>query len=128
MKARDDKLEVVIVGIKPMLDYISFAPPEASSSSWLPGDLPHQSIVNRCQMAWVDFKEFTCSAAHGAIVHALAMLRSHYPSVDLEQVVTSYARGTDAAKIAKLENEAEEPGKKLASDIDLFGEGGSGAP
>ena len=53
------------------------------------------------------------------------MLRSHYPSVDLEQVVTSYARGTDAAKIAKLENEAEEPGKKLASDVDLFGEGGA---
>ena len=36
--------------------------------------------------------------------------------------------GTDAAKIAKLDDEAEEPGKKLASDVDLFGEGGSGAP
>ena len=56
------------------------------------------------------------------------MLRSHYPSVDLEWVVTGYARGTNAAKIAKLEDEAKEPGKKLACDIDLFGEGGNGPP
>ena len=53
------------------------------------------------------------------------MLWSHYPLVDLERVVTGYARGMDAAKIAKLEDEAEEPGKKLASGIDLFDKGGS---
>ena len=126
VKAQDDKLEAVIAGIKPMLDCIGFAPPEGSSR--LPSDLPHRSIVDRCQTVWADFKEFTCSVAHGAVVHTLAMLRSHYPSVDLERVVTGYARGMDAAKIAKLEDKAKEPGKKLASDIDLFGEGGSGAP
>ena len=76
----------------------------------------------------MDFKKFTHSAAHGANVHVLAMLRSHYPLVDLERVVTGYARGTNAAKIAKLEDEAKEPGKKLACDIDLFGEGGNGPP
>ena len=32
----------------------------------------------------------------------------------------------DATKIAKLEDEAEEPAKRLAGDVDLFGEGGSG--
>ena len=79
-------------------------------------------------MAWTDFKEFTHSAVHGAVVHVLAMLRSHYPLVDLERVVTGYARVTDAAKITKLEEEAEEPGKKLASDVNLLGKGGSGAP
>ena len=76
-------------------------------------------------MEWTDFKEFTCSAAHGVIVHTLAMLRSHYPSIDLERVVTGYARGTNAAKIAKLEDEAKEPGKKLASDVNLFSKGGA---
>ena len=126
MKARDDKLEAVIIGIKLVLDYIGFVPPEASSR--LPSDLPHRSIVDRCQTVWADFKEFTCSVAHGAVVHTLAMLRSHYPSVDLERVVTGYAWRTDAAKISKLEDEAKEPEKKLASDVDLFGEGGSGAP
>ena len=55
------------------------------------------------------------------------MLRSHYPLVDLERVVTGYAQGTDTAKIAKLEDEADEPREKLASYIDLFDEGGSDA-
>ena len=40
-------------------------------------------------------------------------------------MVTGYARGIDAMKIARLEDEAEEPAKRLAGDIDLFGEGGS---
>ena len=35
--------------------------------------------------------------------------------------MTSYARGTSAAKIMKLEDEVEEAAVKLASDIDLFG-------
>ena len=55
------------------------------------------------------------------------MLRSHYPSVDLERVVTGYAWRMDVAKITKLEDEAKEPGKKLASDVHLFGEVGSSA-
>jgi len=35
--------------------------------------------------------------------------------------------GTDVAKMTKLEDKAKEPRKKLASDVDLFGKGGSGA-
>ena len=47
--------------------------------------------------------------------------------VDLHRVVTGYARRIDATKITRLEDKAEEPVKRLAGDIDLFGEGGSGA-
>ena len=43
-------------------------------------------------------------------------------------MVTGYARGTDADKIARLEDEVEEPAKRLAEDVELFGEGGSSAP
>jgi hypothetical protein len=76
-------------------------------------------------MAWSDFIEFAYSTAHGAVVHALAQLLSHYPTMDLQRVVTGYARGIDATKIARLEDEVEEPAKRLARVIDLFGEGGS---
>ena len=76
-------------------------------------------------MVWSDFMEFTHSATHGPIVHALAQLRSHYPVVDLQRLVTGYAQGTDVMKIARLEDEAEEPAKRLAGDVDLFSEGGS---
>ena len=40
-------------------------------------------------------------------------------------MVTGYARGTDATKITRLEDEAEEPAKRLAGDVDLFDEGGA---
>ena len=38
-----------------------------------------------------------------------------------------YAQGMNADKIAKLEDDIEEPAKKLAKDVKLFGEGESSA-
>ena len=64
----------------------------------------------------MDFKEFPRSAAHGSVIHALAQLRSHYLVVDLQRVVIGYARRTDEMKIARLEDEVEEPTKRLAGD------------
>ena len=58
-------------------------------------------------MAWVDFKEFAHSATHGSVVHALAQLRSHYPSVDLRRVASGYAQGTEMEKITRLEDDVE---------------------
>ena len=43
-------------------------------------------------------------------------------------MVTGYAQGMDAEKIARLEDNEKEPVKRLAEDVKLFGEGGSGAP
>ena len=71
----------------------------------------------------MDFKEFVCSAAHGAIVHALTQLRSHYPSMDLQWVATGYMQGTNTERIARVEDDAEEPAKRLAKDVELFVEG-----
>ena len=93
----------------------------------LPGDRPYRSVVDHCWTAWADFKEFTRNAAHGAIVHALTQLRSHYPLVDLQWVATEYAQGTNMEKIARLEDDEEEPAKRLAKDVELFGEGESSA-
>jgi len=70
VKAQDEEIEAMIAGIKPVLDCIGFEPSEGREL--LPGDLPPRLILDRCRMAWLDFKEFAHSAAHGAIVHALA--------------------------------------------------------
>ena len=121
VKAHDDKLEAMTAGIKPMLDYIGFALPEGTTQ--LLGDPLPRTIVDRGQTAWSDFKKFTRSAAHGAVVHVLAVLQSQYPSVKPEVIMTCFAQGTDAQKIAKLEDEAEEAAARLARDVDLFGEG-----
>ena len=57
----------------------------------------------------------------------LVVIRSHYPSVKPEVIMTGFTRGTSSAKITKLEDEAEEVATKLANDVDLFSEGGNNA-
>ena len=76
----------------------------------------------------MDFKEFVRSVAHGTVIHALVQLRSHYPLVDLQRVATGYVQGMNAEKVARLEDEVEEPAKRLAEDVEPFVEGESSAP
>ena len=108
-----------------MLDCVGL---EQLEGGRLLGDEPYRSVMDHCWIAWADFKEFARSTTHGAIIHALAQLWSHYPSVDLRRVATGYAQGTDTEKIARLEGDVEEPVKRWAEDVELFGEGGSSAP
>ena len=88
VKAHDDRLEMMIVGIQHVLDCVGLEQPEGAR---LPEDGSYWLVMDHCRTTWVDFKEFAHGAAHGAIVHALAQLRSHYPSVDLRRVATGYA-------------------------------------
>ena len=88
VKTQDDKLEAMIVGIQPVLDCVGLEQPEGGR---LPYDGPYRSVMDHCWIASAGFKEFVRSAAHGAAVHPLAQLRSHYPSVDLQWVATGYA-------------------------------------
>ena len=88
VKACDENLEAMDTGIQPVQDYVGLEQPEGAR---LPGDEPYQSVMDHCRIAWVDFKEFTCNTTHGAMVHALAQLWSHYPLVDLQRVASGYA-------------------------------------
>ena len=68
VKAYDDKLETMIMGIQPMLDCVNLEQPEGAR---LPSDGLYRSIMDHCRIAWVDFKEFTCITAHGSVIHTL---------------------------------------------------------
>ena len=50
------------------------------------------------------------------------MVRSHYPAIDLQAIGVGFVRGTGATEHQQLEDEVEDAAKKLADDIDLFGE------
>ena len=50
------------------------------------------------------------------------VVRSHYPVVDLQAIGAGFAKGLSKAKTQQLEDEVEDAAKKLAGDIDLFGE------
>ena len=50
------------------------------------------------------------------------MVRSHYPTVDLQAIGTGFTEGMGEAEHQQLEDEVEDTTKKLAGDIDLFSE------
>ena len=54
--------------------------------------------------------------------HVLAVVRSHYPTIDLQAIGGGFAEGLSDTETQQLEDEVEDAAKKLAGDIDLFGE------
>ena len=52
----------------------------------------------------------------------LVVVRSHYPTIDFQSIGGRFAKGLSDAETQQLEDEVEDAAKKLADDIDLFGE------
>ena len=50
------------------------------------------------------------------------MVWSHYPVIDLQAIGARFARGMGVMEHQQLGDEVEDAAKKLAGDIDLFGE------
>ena len=112
------KLGVMVAGVRPVLDCIDM---EAAPQ---PDDRPPRldTIIDRCKAAWENFKSFNQDAIVSTVTHALAVVRSHYPAIDLQAIGAEFARGTEAMEHQQLEDEVDDVAKKLAGDVDLFGE------
>jgi len=81
-------------------------------------------IIERCKTAWESFNR---DAVVTTATHALAMVWSHYPAIDLQAIGAGFAEGLGEAETQQLEDEVEDVAKKLVGDIDLFDEtGGDG--
>ena len=80
------------------------------------------TFIDRCKAAWENFKSFNRDTTITAITHALAVVRSHYPAIDLQAIGARFARGMGAMEHQQLEDEVEDTAKKLAGNVDLFGE------
>ena len=50
------------------------------------------------------------------------VVRSHYPAIDLQTIGAGFTRGTGTTEHQQLEDEVEDAMKKLADDVNLFGE------
>ena len=70
----------------------------------------------------MNFKSFNHDAIVSVATHVLAVVRSHYPTIDLQSIGGGFAEGLSDAETQQLEDEVEDTAKKLAGDIDLFGE------
>ena len=71
---------------------------------------------------WENFKSFNRNTIVTAATHALAVVRSHYPAIDLQAIGGRFAEGLSEVETQQLEDELEDAAKKLADVIDLFGE------
>ena len=79
-------------------------------------------VIKRCKMAWESLKGFNRDAVVSAATHTLAVVRSHYPATDLQAIGGGFAKGLSEEETQQLEDEVEDAAKKLAGDIDPFGE------
>ena len=89
-----------------------------------PDDRPPlpDAIIDRCKTAWENFKGFNHDTVVSIVMHALAVVWSHYPAINLLAIGAGFAKGTGATKQEQLKDEVEEVAKRRAGDVDMFGE------
>ena len=117
-KVQKDNFNTITVAIKLVLDCVDIEPaPHPDSRQQGP-----DTIIQRCKAAWENFKNFNRDVVLTAATYALAMVRSHYPSVDIQSIGGGFADGLSDAQTQQLEDDVEDAAKMFVGDIDLFGE------
>ena len=81
--------------------------------------------MERCRSELENLKHYACGVACSAVGHALAVVRSFYPLVKLEQINGGFAQNLSDEQITALEEEVSDSAIKLADDMDLFGDAGN---
>jgi hypothetical protein len=73
------KLDAVVAGVRLMLDYIDMeVAPRPDNRPPYPN-----AIIDRCKVAWENFKGFNRDAIVSVVMHALVVVWSHYPAINL---------------------------------------------
>ena len=117
-RTQRSKFDAVVARVKPVLDCV-----DLEMAPQPDGRPPHpDTIIKRCNVVWENFKSFNRDATVTAVTHALTVVWSHYPTIDLQAIGAGFARGMGAIEHQQLEDEVEDVAKKLAGDVGLFGE------
>ena len=117
-KIQKENFNAVVTAIKPVLDCVDLETTTQPDGRRQRSD----TVIQRCKAVWENFKSFNRNAIVTATTHALAVVRSHYPAIDLQVIGGRFAEGLSEAETQQLEDEVEDAAKKLAGDIDFFGE------
>ena len=51
------------------------------------------TMIEMCKAVWENFKSFNHDAIVTAVTHGLAVVQSHYPTVDLQAIGARFTRG-----------------------------------
>ena len=117
-RTQRDNFNAIVTAIKPVLDCVDLELGIQLNGRRQRSD----AIIQRCKAAWENFKSFNRDTIITAASHALVVVRSHYPAIDLQAIGAGFAEGLGEAETQQLEDEVEDAVRKLAGDIDLFGE------
>ena len=117
-KVQKENFDAVITAIKLVLDCVNLEPATQHDSRRQRSD----TVIQRCKAAWENFKIFNCDAIMTIATHVLMVVRSHYPTIDLQSIGGGFTEGLSDTETQQLEDEVEDAAKMLAGDIDLFGE------
>ena len=83
----------MVTRVRPVLDCINM---EVAQPNDRP---PHpDTIIDRCKAAWENFNGFNRDAAISVMMHALAVVRSHYPAINVRAIGARFAKGMGATK------------------------------
>ena len=100
--ANKDKIKTIVDGITPVLDFIDLELLELNRTP------RSDTIVEQCKSPLQNFKQYARGIACSATGHALAVVRSFYPSVKLELIDSGYAADLSDERITTLEEEVSE--------------------
>ena len=93
-KIQKENFDAVFTIIKPVLDCVDLEPASQTDDRRQHSD----TIIQRCKEAWENFKIFNRDAIVSVATHVLAVVRSHYPSIDLQSIRGGFAEGLSDAE------------------------------
>ena len=74
-----DNFNALVTAIKPVLDCVDLEMAPQPDGRRQGSD----TIIQRCKAAWENFKIFNHDAIMTVATHVLAVVRSHYPTIDV---------------------------------------------
>ena len=93
-KVQKENFDVVVAAIKPVLDCVTLQPATQLDGRRQRSD----TVIQRCKAAWENFKIFNHDAIVSIATHVLAVVRSHYPTLDLQSIGGGFAEGLSDAE------------------------------
>ena len=93
-RTQRDNFNAVVAAVKPVLDCVDLeAAPQPD------GRPPHpDTIIKWCKEAWENFRSFNRDAIITVVTHALVVVWSHYPAIDLQAIRGGFTEGLGEAE------------------------------
>jgi len=78
-KVQKENFDTVVAAIKLVIDCVDLEPASQTDGRRQRSD----TIIQRCKAAWENFKIFNRDAIVTVATHVLAVVQSHYPTIDI---------------------------------------------